>query len=314
MAAARALTGIIPPVCTPFTGDGEIDVASLERLIGHLLENGVHGLFMLGSTSETATLTDRQRETIIDVAVRTVAGQVPVLAGVIDMATSRMIEHGLTAKRLGVDGLVATAPFYIRPSQDEIAAHYRCLRAEVDLPILAYDIPYNVHLKLERPTIATLAREGVIAGIKDSSGEEGNFRGVLLDTRDIDGFATFTGSETMVDAILEAGASGCVPGIGNVDPAGFVRIFDAVKAGDIETARTEQDRLFRLFAITRQARRPEVGSTASALGGFKTALQLLGVIATNVPGRPMTRLNEAETEGVRAVLVEAGLIEGEKRK
>ncbi len=308
MAVARPLTGIIPPVCTPFTEDGEIDVASLERLIGHLLDHGVHGLFMLGSTSETATLSDRERETIIEVAVRTVAGQVPVLAGVIDMSTRRMIEHGQTARRLGVDGLVATAPFYIRPSQAEIANHYRTLRAAVDLPILANDIPQNVHLKLERATLATLAREGVIAGLKDSSGEEGNFRGVLIDSQKVDGFATFTGSETMVDAILQAGASGCVPGIGNVDPAGFVRIFDAVRAGDLDTARTEQDRLFKLFAITRQAKRPEVGHTASALGGFKTALQLLGVIATNVPGRPMTRLNEAETEGVRAVLVEAGLL------
>jgi 4-hydroxy-tetrahydrodipicolinate synthase len=207
-----------------------------------------------------------------------------------------------------VDGLVATAPFYIRPSQDEIAAHYQTLRAAVDLPLLAYDIPQNVHLKLERGTIATLAHEGVIDGLKDSSGDEGNFRGVLLDTRDVDGFVAFTGSERMVDALLQAGAHGCVPGIGNVDPAGFVRIYDAVKAGDLDAARADQDRLFRLFAITRQATRKEVGPTASALGGFKTALQLLGVIATNVPGRPMTRLNEDEAAGVRAVLVEAGLL------
>lgn len=308
MTAARPLTGIIPPVCTPFTEDGELDVPSLERLIGHLLDNGVHGLFMLGSTSETATLSDRERETAIEVAVRTAGGQVPVLAGVIDMGTARQIAHGETARRLGASGLVATAPFYIRPSQAEIVEHYRALRAEVDLPILAYDIPQNVHLKLERATVALLAREGVIDGLKDSSGDEGNFRGVLLDTRDVDGFATFTGSETMVDAILQAGASGCVPGIGNVDPAGFVRIYDAVQAGDFDAARVEQDRLFRLFAITRQAKRPEVGPTASALGGFKTALQLLGVIATNVTGRPMTRLNADESAGVRAVLVEAGLL------
>jgi 4-hydroxy-tetrahydrodipicolinate synthase len=305
---SQALSGIIPPVCTPFGEDGELDVPSLERLIGHLLDHGVHGVFMLGSTSETATLTDRQREAVIEVAVRTVAGQAPVLAGVIDLSTARMIEHGATARRLGVDGLVATAPFYIRPSQDEIANHYRALRAAVDLPLLAYDIPQNVHLKLERPTIAELARDRVIDGLKDSSGDEGNFRGVLIDTRDVDGFVAFTGSERMVDAILLAGAAGCVPGIGNVDPAGFVRIYDAVKAGDLATARAEQDRLFKLFAITRQANRPEVGPTASALGGFKTALNLLGVIATNVPGRPMTRLNDEEVAGVRAALVEAGLL------
>ena len=308
MPASRTLSGIIPPVCTPFGEDGEVDTPSLERLIGFLLDHGVHGLFMLGSTSETATLTDAQRARILDVAVKTVAGQVPVLAGVIDMSTARMIEHGLTARRLGVDGLVAIGPFYIRPSQDEIAAHYRTLRTAVDLPLLAYDIPQNVHLKLERDTIATLARDGVIDGIKDSSGNEGNFRGVLIDTREVDGFVAFTGSETMVDALLQAGAHGCVPGIGNVDPAGFVRMYDAVRAGDLATARAEQDRLFKLFAITRQVTRPEVGRTAAALGGFKTALQLMGVIATNVPGRPMTRLDDAEIAGVRAILIETGLL------
>jgi 4-hydroxy-tetrahydrodipicolinate synthase len=165
-----------------------------------------------------------------------------------------------------------------------------------------------VHHKLERPTIAELARDGVIDGLKDSSGDEGNFRGVLIDNREVDGFVAFTGSERMVDAILQAGAAGCVPGIGNVDPAGFVRIYDAVRAGDLATARVEQDRLFKLFAITRQATRQEVGPTASALGGFKTALQLLGVIATNVPGRPMTRLNDEEVAGVRAILIETGLL------
>jgi 4-hydroxy-tetrahydrodipicolinate synthase len=308
VAIPESFGGIVPPVCTPFTEDHEVDVASLEKLLGYLLEHGVHGVFMLGSTSETATLTDAQRATVLDVAVRTVGGQVPVLAGVIDMSTGRMIEHGLKAKELGVDALVSTGPFYIRPSQEEIAEHFRILQREVGLPVIAYDIPSAVQIKLERATVSALAHEGVIAGIKDSSGQDANFRGVVIDTRDLDGFAAFTGSESMVDSLLQAGADGCVPGIGNVDPAGFVRIYDAVRAGDLAGARKEQDRLFRLFDITRQAEPGRMGHTASALGGFKTALQFMGVISTNVTGRPMTRLNDAEAEGVREVLVDVGLM------
>ncbi len=308
MPAARTLTGIIPPLCTPFTEDGDLDVSSLERLIGYLLDNGVHGLFMLGSTSETATLSDRERETIIDVAVRTAAGAVPVLAGVIDMGTARQIAHAQTAQRLGVDGLVATAPFYISPSPAEVATHYRTLRQAVDLPILAYDIPQCVHVKLERETIATLAHEGVIDGLKDSSGAEANFRGVLLDTRDVEGFVAFTGSELTVDSALLMGAAGCVPGLGNVDPAGFVRLFDAMQRGDYAAARAEQEHIYRLFAIVRQATPGRTGHSAAAFGSFKTALVLRGVIATNVPGRPMTRLNAEETDRIRSVLVEAGLL------
>ena len=304
------LHGIIPPVCTPFTEEHEVDVPSLERLLGYLLDSGVHGVFMLGSTSETATLSDTQRRTVIETAVRTVSGQVPVLAGVIDMSTARMIDHGRVAESLGVDGLVATGPYYIKPSQAEIAEHYRLLHAALDTPILAYDIPQNTQIKLERATIVELAREGVITGLKDSSGQDTSFRGVILDTRDLEGFAAFTGSESMVDGLLLAGATGCVPGIGNVDPAGFVRLYEAFRAGDLQTVRTEQERLFRLFAITGQAPNGEAGPTAAALGGFKTALVEMGIIATYVPGRPMTRLDTTTAARLRTILDDLGLMGG----
>jgi 4-hydroxy-tetrahydrodipicolinate synthase len=309
MPIVHPLTGIVPPVCTPFIEAGEVDVPSLERLIGYLLDAGVHGLFMLGSTSETAALTDAQRETILDVAVRTVAGQVPVLGGVIDMATTRAIGHAETARRLGVDALVATGPFYIRPSQDEIIDHFRLLRSAVNLPVYVYDVPPNVQIKLERPTVRALVDEGLIVGLKDSSGDDANFRGVLLDTRDEAAFAAFTGSELMVDTMLMLGAAGAVPGLGNVDPAGYVRIYDAIQAGDFDAARCEQDRLYRLFEIIRQATPGRTGFTASALGGFKTALQLLGVIDTNVMARPMTRLDDDEAARIRALLAAADLLD-----
>jgi 4-hydroxy-tetrahydrodipicolinate synthase len=304
----QPFVGIVPPVSTPFAEDREVDAASLQRLIEFLLEGGVHGMFMLGSTSETAALGDRQREQVLDVAVRTVAGQVPVLAGVIAMGTAQVIDHARIAQRLGVDGLVATAPFYIRPSQGEIIEHFRALKAAVDLPIIAYEIPPNVQTSIARSTVAALAREELIVGIKDSSGDEGNFRAMLLETRDIPGFSAFTGSELTVDAALLSGADGCVPGLGNVDPAGYVRIYDAIREVDLECARREQERLIRLFDIIRQATPGRMGFTASALGGFKTALQLRGVIATNVMAPPMTRLNDEETARIRQILVETELL------
>lgn len=300
--------GIVPPVCTPFTEDNEVDVPSLERLITFLLDGGVHGLFMLGSTSEMACLTDAQRRTILDVAVRVAGGQAPVLAGVIDLTTARCIEQAQAARAAGVDGLVLTAPFYIRPSQQEVLEHFRQVHAAVDLPLFAYDLPTVIQTKLARATVAQLAREGVLAGIKDSSGDDANFRGVVLDSAATPGFATFTGSELLVDAALLIGASGSVPGLGNVDPAGFARIYAAAQAGDWAAARREQDRLYHLFAIISAATPGRMGFTAAALGGFKTALMLRGVIATNVPGRPMTRLDDDETARVRALLVEAELL------
>jgi 4-hydroxy-tetrahydrodipicolinate synthase len=299
--------GIVPPVCTPLTEAHEIDVDSLERLISFLLDAGVHGLFMLGSTSETALLSDWQRRQVLETAVAAVRGRVPILAGVIAFATEPALDHARAAQAIGVDALVAAAPFYVRPSQDEIVAHFRAIRDEIDLPVFAYDGPPNVHVKIERPTIVRMAREGLIVGLKDSSGDEDNFRGVVMDTRDLAGFTAFTGSELTVDLALAMGAAGAVPGLGNVDPAGYVRIYDAMRAGDPAAARQEQERLYRLFSIVDAAEPGRMGFTAAALGGFKTALMLRGVIATNVMGRPLTRYDAAEVARVRQILDEAGL-------
>lgn len=300
--------GIVPPVSTPFTASGDVDVASLEKLLRHLLDGGVHGLFVLGSTGEMAALSDAQREQILDISVRYAAGQVPVIAGIIDMGTTAVLEHARIAERLGADAVVATAPFYIRPNQEEIKRHFRALREAVDIPVFAYDIPANVQVVLERATIVELAREGVIAGLKDSSGNEPNFRAVVMDTRDIDNFAVFTGAELTCDYAMLAGADGIVPGLGNVDPAGYVRLYNLAKEGKWDEARVEQERLFRLFDIIYQATPGRTGFTASALGGFKTALQLLGVVESNAMAVPMTALDHEETARIRAILVEAGLL------
>lgn len=300
--------GIVPPVCTPLTMSYEVDVPSLKRLIAFQLEAGVHGLFMLGSTSENSLLTNEQKHRVLEVAVEATSGKVPVLAGVVDTSTARSLELARDAAKIGVDALVLTAPFYIRPSQAEVVEHFRTVRNEIDLPIIAYDIPSAVHSKLERATVVRLAREGIIAGIKDSSGDDNNFRGLILETRDLGGFAVFTGSELLVDVALQMGANGSVPGLGNVDPAGYVKIYDAVKSGDLATARSEQERLYRLFSIVFAGLPGEMSFTASALGAFKSALMLRGIIDTNVTGRPLTRLNDAQVEKVRSGLVEAGLL------
>ena len=104
------------------------------------------------------------------------------------------------------------------------------------------------------------------------------------------------------------GAHGSVPGLGNVDPAGYVKIYDAFQAGDLATAMTEQERLFRLFSIIYAGTPGRMGFTASALGAFKSALMLRGIIATNIPGRPLTTLNDDEVARVREGLVAAGLL------
>jgi len=300
-------SGIIPPLSTPLTETHEIDTRSLEKLIEFQLAAGVQGLFMLGSTGEAVFLTDRQRAIVLDVAVRVVANHVPVLAGIIDMTTVRVLEHMRMAEMAGVDGLVVTAPFYTRIGQVEVVKHFRLVHDAAQLPLIAYDIPSAVHCKLELTTILQLVHDNIIWGVKDSSGDEAGFRALLLAKERYPNFCAFTGSELLVDSALLAGANGAVPGLGNVDPAGYVRLYHATLAGDWSTARKEQERLYRLFAIVNVGLgRMAIGS--SAMGAFKTARQLRGVIATNNVGRPLLRLNADEVEEVHRALTEAQLL------
>jgi 4-hydroxy-tetrahydrodipicolinate synthase len=286
-----------------------VDIASLERHIGFLLDAGVNGLFMLGSSSEVAYLTDAQRDRVLEVAVKTAGGQVPVLAGAIDMTTNRVIDRAQSAKERGADAIVITAPFFARSAHPaEVKLHFRTVRERVGLPLVAYDLPISVHNKLDLPVVAELAAEGVIDAIKDSSNDIHGFRAVVTGTRQFEKFAVFTGSELVVDCALFLGADGAVPGLGNVDPHGFVALYESSRAGDWAKAREIQDRLVRLFQITACADPAKKGASSSGLGGFKTALMLRGVIAGNTMALPQITLDADEVDGVRAVLVREGLL------
>lgn len=182
-----------------------------------------------------------------------------------------MLDHARTAAALGADALVATAPFYTRTHPREIAAHFRHLRTAVDLPLFAYDIPVAVHSKLPPSLVRELAEDGTLAGLKDSSGDEGSLRRLIVGlggrtarhTGPAPGFAVLTGSELTVDAALLAGADGVVPGIGNVDPAGYVRLYEAARSGDWERAAAEQERLVGLFAMVDAGPEAEMGRSSS---------------------------------------------------
>lgn len=304
-------SGVVPPTLTPLLEGGGVDVASLERLLEHQLEAGVHGIFALGSSGETVFLTDADRDRALEVIVKTVGGAVPVIAGAIEPTTPRVFERVRAAERLGADAIVATAPFYAIVGSHEIERHFRAIAASTDLPLLAYDIPVCVRVKLSVDLLTRLAAEGVIAGVKDSSGDDVAFRQLLLAVRDAapdTDFSALTGHEVVVDGMMLAGASGSVPGLGNVDPAGYIRLHDACVSGNWTAARAEQDRLARLFRIVDA---PDPATTTGAtrgVGAFKTALTLLGVLDSNTVSLPMRPLDEAETGRIREVLVEAGLL------
>ncbi|MEU4382658.1 dihydrodipicolinate synthase family protein [Micromonospora echinofusca] len=308
---APRIAGVVPPVVTPLTEEGTVDVRSLERLVERLLAAGVDGIFALGSSGETVFLTDNQRDQVLETVVKTVGGAVPVIAGCIEPTTRRVLDRAEASARLGADGLVATAPFYAIVGPHEIERHFRSLASSVELPLFAYDIPVCVHTKLSTDLLTRLAADGVVAGVKDSSGDDVAFRQLVLriaEQAPDTGFSLLTGHEVVVDAMMLAGASGSVPGLGNVDPAGYVRLHRACVGGDWDTARREQDRLTRLFRIVDAADPATTAGATRGVGAFKTALALLGVIDGNAVSLPLRPLDADETARVRTQLELAGLL------
>jgi 4-hydroxy-tetrahydrodipicolinate synthase len=301
-------SGIVPPIVTPLTLEGEVDTTSLERLLSLQIEAGVDGLFVLGSSGEVGYLTDAQRAQVVQTAIGHVGGQVPVLVGVNDMTTNRVIAVAEQAREAGADAIVATAPLYAITDAAETATHFRSIHAAVDLPLFAYDVPVRVHSKLSPAMLVELGREGVIAGVKDSSGDDVSFRMLLRQSAGLENFAVFTGHEVVVDGCLLMGASGAVPGLANVDPHGYVRLWRAAQAGDWAAAKAEQDRLTDLFSIVEAPTPGRVSAGAAGLGAFKTALALRGVITGNTMCAPMLSLDESETATIKVVLEQAGLL------
>ena len=299
--------GVIPPVVTPLTQDGEFDEASYERSINRMIDAGVGGLFVLGSSGEVVFSTDERRKQIIEAAVRIVDHRVPVLVGCIDTTSPRVIEHAKVAKELGADAIVATAPFYALIGPDEIERHFRLIHEAVDLPLFAYDIPVCVRYKLDPHMVLRLARDGVLAGVKDSSGDDVSFRQLSL-MREEQGIeiSLLTGHEVAVDGAYMSHADGSVPGLGNVDPVVYVEQWKAAEAGDWAKVQELQDHAARLMRITSAP----VGVTgfAAGVGAFKTALMLLGVFDTNAMPEPTVALEGDNVERVAQILRECGLL------
>ena len=307
MSSNVPFSGVVPPVVTPDTPDHQLDVVSFERSINRLIEAGVDGLFFLGSSGEVVFATDERRDQIVREAVRIVDHRVPVLVGIIDTETERVLEHGRRALALGADALVATAPFYALGGPADVEEHFRILHQELDAPLFAYDIPVCVHTKLPWKMLARLGAEGVLAGVKDSSGDDVSFR-YLVQENEKNGhpLTLLTGHEIVVDGAFLSGADGSVPGLANVEPEGYVRMWKAAQEGNWAEVKREQDRLneiSHIFDVT-----SGVQGYGAGVGAFKCALNLMGIFDSDQMPRPVKPLDGQNREAIKQVLVANGLL------
>lgn len=299
--------GVVPPVVVPLKADRSLDVESYERTINRMIDAGVDGLFFLGSSGGVAFASDAEREEIMEHASRIVDGRVPVMAGVIDIETNRVIDQIRRMEKFDVDAIVATAPFYALSSHKEVERHFRLIRECTDLPLYAYDLPVSVHKKLDRDMLVNLGREGILQGVKDSSGDDVSFRLLMLANEDAGHpLQIFTGHEVVVDGAYLGGADGSVPGLANVYPEGYVEQWKAALAHDWDKVSSIQDQLASLMLITNDVSATE--GFGAGVGAFKTALWQLGVFNTNQMREPVQALEGQDVENIAKVLRNQGML------
>jgi len=246
------LSGVLVALASPMTREGEVDLGGVARLVEHVIDGGVHGVLALGSTGETASLDERSRRMVLDGVIKAAGGRVPVLCGVAQSQLASAVAEVEAAAKAGADAALVAPPFYYPTDQAGVLAFYRAVAARASIPILVYNIPQFTKVVMEPATLAALATEGAVRGIKDSSRDFEYFEGICIATRDVAGFRVFTGSDTMLVASLAVGGSGTICGAGNIAPDWVVRIYDEFTRGDLDAARGSQDRLFELVAAVRE--------------------------------------------------------------
>ncbi len=293
-----ALTGVVPPVISPLSVSGRPDRGALGRVIGHVLDHGCSGLFVLGGCGEGAWLTTAQRGQVIRRAVEVSAGRAPVLVGVMLPATGPAAEAARQAEAEGADAVVAGSPYYGASSALAQERHIEEILRAVSLPVLLYNIPQATHNPVLPATARRLAREPRVLGIKDSAGDLGGLIGFLGIKEMRPSFRVLQGSEHGASSSLLLGADGLVPGMANFAPGLFVALRAAAAAGDAERCRSLQAEISDLWTLHLQ------GHWLTAL---KAACALVG-LGNGIPSPPLRPVTQEERRAIAAILERHSLL------
>jgi 4-hydroxy-tetrahydrodipicolinate synthase len=290
--------GIIPAVITPLTGNGKLNETALRKLLNYLIEGGVHGLFVVGTTGEFYGLTPEEKREIFNITLDEAKGRVPVYAGTNGITTRESVMLTRIAEECKVDAVSVLTPMFVAPSQSQLITHYRTIAENTSLPVILYNNPPKTQVSLAPATVAALAEIPNIAGIKDSSGDMTVTAEYIRLTRHIEGFSVLMGRDTLIYGALCYGASGSIASCANVAPHICADIYEKFIAGDMKGSLEAQ---FRLAPLR----------IAFTLGTFpaviKESLNLLGIEAGPCmePAGPMTGDERAK---LRNVLTKMGLL------
>ncbi|MEM6624271.1 MAG: 4-hydroxy-tetrahydrodipicolinate synthase [Pseudomonadota bacterium] len=294
-ANGMAIRGSMPALVTPMK-DGEIDEATLRKLVDWHIAEGSHGLVPVGTTGESPTLSHHEHERVVEIVVEQTAGRVPVIAGAGSNNTDegvRLMQH---AEKVGADAALVVTPYYNKPTQEGLYLHYEALHDCCDLPIIIYNIPGRSVIDMTPQTMGRLAKLPRIIGVKDATGDVVR----VSEQRATCGhdFIQLTGEDASALGHSAHGGVGCISVTANVAPRLCAEFQEALLAGDYPKAQALQDRLMPLHTAI---------FMEPGLVGAKYGLSVLGMCENEVR-LPLVTATSGVQEQIRAAMVHAGLI------
>jgi 4-hydroxy-tetrahydrodipicolinate synthase len=286
------ISGLWLPLVTPFR-DGAVDFLSYDRLIDHYIAGGVDGLFPLGTTGESPALDDDETDELVERTVAKVAGRVPVYVGAGGNATHKVATALRRLERFAFEGIVSVCPYYNRPSQDGLIAHFRAIAAATDRDVLIYNIPYRTAVNLSNDSLLELAQVPNIVGVKDSSGSIAQSLELLA--RKPGDFSVLTGEDALFFTMMANGADGGILAASHLRTEGFVEVGRRFAANDVAGARAAWAPLASFV--------PLLFAEANPMP-IKYLLWRHGLIASPECRLPLTRISDALARRLDAATAE----------
>jgi 4-hydroxy-tetrahydrodipicolinate synthase len=280
-------------IATPFR-DGRVDEEAFRRLIEYQLTNGTSAIVPCGTTGESATLTHDEHHRVIDLAIRFAAGRVPVIAGTGSNSTAEAISLTRHAKEAGADAALLITPYYNRPTQEGLYAHYMAVADAVEIPQLVYNVPARTGVSIAPETVARLAAHPNIVGIKEASGST-DYVSRLASLCDI---TILSGNDSMTLPLMALGATGVISVVANVAPRQMSDLVAAALSGNWTEARRVHYEVFGLMDVLFCETNPIP---------VKAALAMMGMMSPEIR-LPLTPLSAGNVPKVRAALEKSGLI------
>ena len=266
---------------TPFKKDGEVDYSALEKLVEFQIQNGVNYLVVQGTTGESVTLTDQEKISVLEFVIEINKERLPIVLGIGGNNTSSVIEQINQFSNYKIDGILSVSPYYNKPSQEGIYAHYKALSKASSLPIILYNVPGRTSSNISPDTTLKLANECEnIVAIKEASGDLEQIMQIILNKPD--GFLVISGDDALTLPHLAIGGDGVISVVANAFPKRFSTMVSSILKGDLDLAKQKHYELFEIIKYLFADGNP---------GGIKYVLKLINICEDNMR-LPLVNINE----------------------